>query len=174
MNTKNNVFIIIDENEEMFFNGGYIPSIENLIKIRLFIDKKLELSQEDIDKNNNNVNNYWMKKEESYVKNKENKNIFGGDGYIYIYKQNDNYKIGKSKRIDCRNKKYITENPDLIELYFKVRVKNYSEAELKLHSIFKDYRINENREWFKLNDDCLSFIRNIENTEWGREYITKN
>ena len=90
----------------------------------------------------------------------EKKNTKTVNGWIYLYKQGDFYKIGRSRLKDCRIKKYITENPFPIELVFKKEVSDYIEAEKLLHEKFKDKRISSSQEWFLLEDkDVKSFIK---------------
>ena len=78
-------------------------------------------------------------------------------GWIYIYKQGEYYKIGKSKDEDCRVKKYITENPEPVELIFKHKVPDYTKTEKDLHKLFK--LKNHHSEWFKLDQDDLLTIK---------------
>lgn len=88
--------------------------------------------------------------------NKKNKETV--NGWVYLYKQGDFYKIGRSRLKDCRLKKYITENPFPIELVFKKEVSDYIEAEKLLHEKFKDKRISNSQEWFLLDEkDVKSF-----------------
>lgn len=171
INKDNPVVICLDENG-IYFNKLYIPSKETLESIKLFLDNFIGLSNNEIANINRNITDYWdgvMEEKESL--NKIGKN-FKNDtpGYIYMYKQADKYKIGRSSKIDCREKKYITENPDLIEVVFKAKVKNYCEAESVLHRLFRFSRINEKREWFLLNESELNFFKNIENKIWTKDF----
>lgn len=153
------------------FNGGFIPNINNLLMVKKLINESLLLGQEGIDKENEETNNYWANES---IKNRNSKADIDSKenyGYIYIYKQNDNYKIGKSKKIDCRIRKYITENPYEIELFLKAYVCDYGKAEKELHNIFKESRINEDREWFIFDQKDLLYIKNLEHSNWGKEFI---
>lgn len=81
------------------------------------------------------------------------------DGFIYIIKSGEFYKIGKTININNRFKKYITENPNRIELVYYFYVKNYSIEEEKLHDIFKHKQ--HNREWFKLDPEDILYIKTL-------------
>lgn len=79
--------------------------------------------------------------------------------YIYLIKVNWKYKIWKTTNLKNRIKKYITENPDEIEVIHYFHCKNYNEKERELHKKFKSKNIN--REWFNLNDNDINFIKNL-------------
>lgn len=164
--------IIYKGNDNKYhFNGGFIPTINNLLMVKKLINKSLLLGQEEINKENEKTNNYWAKKAINDKNLKVNIGSKKNNGYIYIYKQDNNYKIGKSKKIDCRIRKYITENPYEIELFLKAYVSDYSRAEIELHNIFKEYKINSNREWFIFDKKSLTDIVNLEHSNWGKEFI---
>jgi len=164
----NRPLVIYKDDNNYCFNGGIIPDKDTLIGIKKLIENTLLLSNDEIKKNNKEINDYWKKKDNHLIKN--NKKIVSS-GYIYIYKQEDFYKIGKSKRLDCRNIKYITENPKQIELVFKAFVNDYDGAEIELHKLFKDS--HHNREWFCLNKNNIKFIKDITLSEFGKKYINE-
>lgn len=80
-------------------------------------------------------------------------------GYIYVYKQGKNYKIGRSLQEDCRVKRYITENPKPIELVLKYKVNDYIKEEKDLHKLFKSNIIAGRKEWFLLSDKDIKKIK---------------
>lgn len=80
-------------------------------------------------------------------------------GFIYVYKQGKYYKIGKSKYEDCRKNKYITENPEQIELVYKYKTNDYTKEEKTIHNLFNEKRINPKREWFLLTENDISLIK---------------
>ena len=80
-------------------------------------------------------------------------------GYIYCFSnesfQSNTYKVGYTK-----NDPYIrmsqlntTGTPIPFKLEFAKQVKNYQEKEKKLHNVLDKYRVNQNREFFKLDKD---------------------
>ena len=170
----NNPVVICFEGEETYFNNLYIPDKKTLNRIKCFLDSFIDLDDEEIKNINKNITEYWKEVEEESQKNENkiwrNYTKEVSVGYIYIYKQGNKYKIGRSSKLDCRNKKYITENPDLIEIVFKAKVKDYSKAEQKLHKLFINSRINKNREWFLLNDSQLEFFKDIDSRPWTKDF----
>lgn len=79
--------------------------------------------------------------------------------YIYLIKSWEHYKIGKAKSIRDRFKKYITENPNEVELIHSYRVDDYTKEEKRLHDLFKEK--NHNREWFNLTEDDINYIKTL-------------
>lgn len=164
------IVIYKGDDNNYHFNGGVIPTIEQLKLVKELIDSSILMGQREIDLNNEEIYNYWKNEQRDVVVDKKPTSR-RYNGYIYIYKQDNNYKIGKSKREDCRIRKYITENPYEIELFFKAYVCDYDKAEQELHNIFKESRINENREWFIFDQKDLSYIKNLKHSNWGKEFI---
>lgn len=79
--------------------------------------------------------------------------------YIYLIKSWDYYKIWKTIDIKKRVKRYITENPNEIELIHSFESLDYDRQELELHHKFKSK--NHNREWFILNADDILFFKTL-------------
>ena len=79
-------------------------------------------------------------------------------GYIYLYRVGDKYKIGRAKNIADRKKKYITENPDEIEILKEVLVEDYVSAEKQLLSLFPEKR--HRGEWFAFSESEAEEIIN--------------
>jgi asparagine N-glycosylation enzyme membrane subunit Stt3 len=79
------------------------------------------------------------------------------DGYIYLIKTNNKYKIGKTLKIKERIIKYKTENPNKIKVILCEKVVNYSKNEKILLDCFKEKNIRG--EWFKLNKNDVEYIR---------------
>lgn len=164
--------IICDDNcKEFYFNNGYIPNRIKLLGAKKLIDEFLKMSDNEIKEYNDVVDEEWRIEMEKVNEecSKEYKINKPSKGYIYIYKQKDLYKIGKSKKFDCRFKKYVTENPEPIELVFKASSNDYSLAEESLHIKFTSS--NYNREWFRLNDNDLDLLRNIKESEFSELLI---
>ena len=82
--------------------------------------------------------------------------------FVYVMKCGDFFKIGIAIELDNRLNQVQTGNPYIVSLVFALKHKQAEEIEKKLHCIFNNKR--ERREWFKLDDKDLIFIR---------EYIEK-
>ena len=67
-----------------------------------------------------------------------------------------NYKIGITRNIKERLETLQTSSPDKLELIFKYPTTESREIEKSLHNLFKYYRIRENGEWFKFEDEKIS------------------
>lgn len=109
---------------------------------------------------------YWLKAtgrkiEYEIIKKKKIKVI---EGYLYIIKSGEYYKIGKALKPKQRIKTYITENPNKITVILCEKVKDYTKTEKELHSKFKDK--NHNREWFNLDDKDINLIKDY--IEWRK------
>lgn len=87
------------------------------------------------------------------------------NGYVYIIKVLDYYKIGKTINPNKRFYEYsrLMEFPEIIYCTF---VKNFSKVENKLHKLFREKCTRG--EWFHLEDNDLKIIYNI--LEQNRTY----
>ena len=110
-----------------------------------FSDKMEEIREEEEKERNNILKREPLKKKKQ-------------EGYIYVIKSNKRYKIGRTLNLEQRIEKYITENPDKIEVILCEKVKDYVGVEKELHLIF-EYK-NHNREWFNLNNEDIKSIKN--------------
>jgi thymidine phosphorylase len=79
------------------------------------------------------------------------------EGYIYIIKSKNLYKIGRTKNLKNRFKTYRTENPFEIKVIFQKKVNDYIKEEIKLLTKFKDK--NYKGEWFKLDKKDIQWIK---------------
>lgn len=91
----------------------------------------------------------WEKYQDKYTKQ-------GRDGYIYIIKCANAYKIGITRSPKERMKTYKTENPFKIEVIVMENVYDYSELETYLHNICSHKNIHG--EWFNLNKEELRIV----------------
>ena len=134
-------------------NSGGFPNHKEIDEIIDVLQQlKNEMTDEDINKKNDE---YW---ENAYsFENNKKKEKKKQEGYIYVIKSNKHYKIERTLNPEQRIEKYITENPNKIEVILCEKVKDYVGVEKKLHSIF-EYK-NHNREWFNLNDEEISLIK---------------
>lgn len=80
------------------------------------------------------------------------------EGYIYVIKVNEYFKIGKSTDIKTRIKRYITENPYEIKVIIFKKVKDHTKTENYLLKRFKNKK--HKNEWFLLDDNDLVSIKN--------------
>ena len=151
------VFTKIGTQEIQFFSNCTLPNHKEIDEIIDMLQQlKNEMTDEDIDKKNDeyweSIHNFGNNKKNNKKKEKKKQ-----EGYIYVIKSNKHYKIGRTLSPKQRIKKYITENPNKIEVILCKKVKDYVGAEKELHSIF-EYK-NHNREWFNLNDEEISLIK---------------
>jgi len=79
------------------------------------------------------------------------------NGWIYLLKSKNLYKIGRAKNIQSRIKTYKTENPFGIKIIIQKKVNDYIGIEIKLLKMFNEKQIRG--EWFKLNKDDINRIK---------------
>lgn len=116
------------------------------------------LTKQDIDNHNREVEDQFILDErKSREDAKRVKKTI--PGWVYIYKSQELYKIGRSRSEDCRVKKYITENPHELVLIHKAFVDDYIGAEKDLHETFADRR--HSREWFRLDELDIETIKKM-------------
>lgn len=78
-------------------------------------------------------------------------------GYIYVIRSASLYKIGRSKRKDCRISRYRTENPNEIEPIMIVKVDDYIHIEAVVLSMFPEKQ--HHGEWFSLEEKDIDIIK---------------
>lgn len=107
--------------------------------------------------------NYFVNIDEFFkemnIRYKKQDKIKNRQWYIYIIKSWDYYKIWKTIDVKKRIKKYITENPNEIELIHSFESADYDRQELELHYKFKSK--NHNREWFMLDANDILFLKSL-------------
>lgn len=143
-------------------NRGFLPTLE---EINLIIENLNEMRDEVINTNVEEYNTAISKEiqEESARVNKQGKikklpkKI---KWYVYLIKIWIYYKIWKTININTRFNKYITENPEKPELIHIFETNDYTQTEIELHNKFNHK--NHNREWFKLDQEDILFIKNIQ------------
>ena len=91
-----------------------------------------------------------------YIISKKKNKVDDENGYIYVIKAGNHYKIGRSKTQNDRVKSYSTHNPHPIEVIINKQVAGYKNLEVELHEMFKEQRVKG--EWFELNQDHLELI----------------
>jgi len=133
-------------------NYWLLPTTEEIKKIKENLEK-MENYISSIDVKSYNEKIYNKTYNTQYTKSEIIKEKLG---YIYVYRDSDLYKIGKTLNIKDRNKKYTTENPRAIMIH-SYMIKNYDREERRLHEKFKDKRIRW--EWFELNEEDILYIK---------------
>lgn len=173
-NLANSTEILFDTNAIKYF-------IENNVDLKVLKDIVMYkhydcyVISEDINKNyinlmkifdDNDINKdyFWIRSPEEnklYIENlqKEKWNYKRkiNKWYIYIIKSWEYYKIWKTKNINKRSKKYITENPNEIEIVCIIESDDMDILEKEFHNKFKDKK--HNREWFNLCDEDILFFK---------------
>ena len=98
-------------------------------------------------------------REENYNKKQEKKEKYKNEeGFIYLIKSNNMYKIGKTKNIKTRIQSIKTSTPFLLEIVHTQKYINYHKIEKHLHTEFKDKRVSG--EWFNLTENDIEYIKN--------------
>ena len=83
------------------------------------------------------------------------------EGYVYVLYNpiyvtyGEIYKIGQAKDLNKRINSYSTSYPEDSEVKYSVKHKYYKELERIAHLYLKEYRMNNNREFFKCNLDLI-------------------
>lgn len=80
-------------------------------------------------------------------------------GYVYIFKQGEFYKIGKSKNVERRLQAIIGMSPYETILVHQILCRNMHEAEKHLHRCFFDKWIKN--EWFALSGGDVTELLKI-------------
>lgn len=80
-------------------------------------------------------------------------------GYIYVFRSENLYKIGRAKDPESRLKYYRTANSTKPEFEICIRVHDYINTEIELHRHFSSK--NTEREWFRLSKKDLQYIKNF-------------
>lgn len=142
-------------------------SLESVLEMHYLQDQYLILETyhkyKSICDNNGIEINYFVNIDEFFkemsIRYKKQDRIKNKQWYIYVIKSWDYYKIWKTTDVKKRVKKYITENPNEIELIHSFESADYDRQELELHYKFKSK--NHNREWFMLDADDVLFLKSL-------------
>lgn len=110
-----------------------------------------------------NICEYYMMGD--IFNNKNNKEKENNQGYVYLIKAHDKYKIGKTTN-EYRRFKEIENNIGckVQIIYITKKINDYHSLEHNLHLIYCFYNIKG--EWFKLNESqvkkCIKLMKKIE------------
>ena len=104
---------------------------------------------------------------------------FEESGYIYCLSNEsykDTYKIGFTKNDPLTRMVQLNTTGLLypFKLEFAKQVKNYQEKEKKLHNIFDKYRVNKNREFFKIELKEIKQLFDLIDGKWYKPDEVKN
>lgn len=87
------------------------------------------------------------------------KNIDRKEGYVYLIKCSEYYKIWMTKNIETRVKAIISQNPHESELVHYYKCDYYSKEERRLHNMFKSKHYKW--EWFFLDKEDVDYIKSL-------------
>ena len=132
------------------YDGRFLSRDELNEKLYIPNDEEIEERNVILKRVNENIN----KMSHGDIKSKQK-------GYIYVIKSLNKYKIGKTKNLKNRMRKYITESPEPIEVILTENINDYTKCETELHK--KLLNKNYNREWYDLDDSDFDIIKNIIN-----------
>lgn len=80
--------------------------------------------------------------------------------FVYFIASQDWFvKIWRTKNMNWRMQKYITENPNQLTLINKIEYYDYEEWEKHWHEYYSQYRYRW--EWFKLPQDQVDYIKSL-------------
>jgi len=136
---------------EISLNGAQFPSEEKIKRCIKALESLLEIPASEITQINYEVESNLVDSEFKIEKEPV-------AGFVYVYRQGIYYKIGRTKNIASRQKKYVTENPNGFQVVFEFPVDDYIQIESDLHQFFEHKR--HRGEWFLLNDGDLEIIKN--------------
>ena len=149
------IYINTNDNCILHNNMWILPTLKDIKKIEINLNKMKEevANIKDLKKYNDIM---------------FEKNIFtpiniikDNKGFIYIIKQWEYYKIGRTLNVKNRYRKYITENPEECTLIYSYKTDDYINEEQRLHKEYKDKHYRG--EWFKLDEQDIYTIKNLSN-----------
>lgn len=94
-----------------------------------------------------------------YAKDIKKITIYKTTGFLYLLKISGKYKIGITVNPKNRFSVYSADNPDIMEIIFCEKVREYKKLETEIKKIFKDK--NHKGEWFNFNDNDVKKIKEI-------------
>jgi hypothetical protein len=79
------------------------------------------------------------------------------EGYVYMMKSGEHYKIGKSKDLDRRQREIRTQMPESVDYTHFIKTDDMAGIERYWHRRFEKQRVNG--EWFKLSRLDISVFK---------------
>ena len=108
----------------------------------------------------------WLSKDGNSIRNCHEFHYSSGEkqkkrlnGYVYLFKIHDWYKIGKAKNVTSRLNGCQTGSPYEIEVIHTIPCADYNKSESSLHAKYDEVR--GVGEWFKLTGEQVTEITNI-------------
>ena len=152
----NGLFIVSGSN-------GIPMSYKEHIKVRdmlnNFIDGYGKNLKQDLDNIRNSSYQKIIDEEFSVIKEKDEQRSHRiTQGYVYIVKMGEYYKVGKTLDMTCRMGEY-TLLPIEPEIVFCKKVGDYTQGERTLHEQYADKRVRG--EWFKLTDEDIKKAKQL-------------
>lgn len=86
---------------------------------------------------------------------------FDEPGYVYVFQLNEYYKIGLSTNVRVRWQVLNGTTPYDVDIVTTIRTDNMSKLEGELHQRFAKKRVNNKQEWFLLNSDDVTFLKQM-------------
>jgi len=137
--------IFDEEGERLFIKWLYYGKKKDLMPFYEWFEEYMERK-----KNERELEIIQKKEQKPEVRKKY-------QGYIYVLKSRNLYKIGRTNDFQSRMKVYQTENPFGVKIIFQKFVNDYIKAEQILLKKFKDKKVRG--EWFKLDKDDILWIK---------------
>lgn len=146
---------------EISLNGEGYPSIKKVEEMLRVLTKFLKhlkkLGPKEIDKINEKIEKDFEEEMMNFNKATGKRKREKENGYIYILKSKNLYKIGRAKSLKSRIKTYRTENPFGIRVILQKEVDDYIGIEDRLLRKFKNKQVRG--EWFKLNKEDIKWLK---------------
>ena len=141
---------------ETSFNGQIAPTKQKLIKYRQALDELINEWDDSDYAEYNKLVSEDLDREMDSNKDREKPEPKPVRGWVYLLRCGNCYKIGKTKNLKTRLKKYVVENPYEIELVHKKEVNDYTKAETILHETVSEF--NFRGEWYDLDRENVQLV----------------
>ena len=148
-------FIIMEETfQEVIDEESNELRLQLNNKQQQLLDKQYQLEQKQVELEQEQKNKNWLVNRR--YQHEEAKQC------VYLYKDNNDYKIGKSEKgIAEREKAYSNMSPNGQVVYFQ-NCLNCNLTEKMLHHVLDKYRVIRNREWFSFSEElAIKTIKSI-------------
>lgn len=161
-------FIFTQELENLWISQdrtAFLPSVEEIDRIVLFLISLKAKGQDAIDKYNHQRQLELEKEAHNYqeatqIKIKQNPVNRIISGYIYFLGGDGYVKIGKAKKLYSRIASLELLFPFEVKLLHTIKSNDINKDEVTFHKMFSTKRTNG--EWFKLDEDDVAKIKTIQ------------